>query len=838
MTPSPPARCLRILYMEDDAALAQLVRRRLGRQGMEVEIAPDGEVGLAKLAADSFDVAVVDYRLPTLDGLAVLRHLVANPTSPPAILVSGFSSLEIAIDALRLGAADYVVKETGNNYLELLAGTIERVLDKQHLLQDKLLAEASRQESELQLRSIADSASEAILSADEMGHIIFWNRGAETVFGYREEEVLGQSLTLLMPDHYRPLHNAALQRVNQTGQMQRLGQLLELTALRKGEIAFPMEISLSTWVVGNRRFFSAVGRDITARKQAEQQTRRLLQTQTLLNALLQSATGSRSLDEQLAVALRLILTGSWLTTLHKGAIFLRDDTTGDLVLKFQQGMEGPSRQVCDRVAAGHCLCGKVLETGQLLFADWLDPAHTIHYQGMQPHCHYCVPIISRGRLLGVMNIYMPPEHPRQPEEEEFLNTIANTLAGIIERKQLDEKLHQAILQAERANAEKSRFLAAMSHEIRTPMNAILGMGEMLAESCLDEEQGHYLQVINQAGQGLLALINDILDLSKIEAGQLELEVIPFDLRAILASMVNILQLKATSQSTTITTQVAESIPERLLGDPQRLQQVLLNLLSNAVKFTAGGQVLLSVTPAGENRLALTVADTGIGIPVERQATIFQPFIQAETSTSRRFGGTGLGLSICQKLVEKMAGTIRLESQPGRGSTFCVEIPCRPAAPRLETRRQDGETDQTIPAGTETGLSILLADDAEENRLLIAAFLKKTPHHLTMVEDGWQAVQAFQSGHFDCILMDVQMPGMDGYEATRTIRAWEQRHHRPPTPILALTANAMREDVEKSRAVGCTAHLSKPISKRQLLEALPTGMPQASAGENPGIGTAG
>ncbi|MBF0161933.1 MAG: response regulator [Magnetococcales bacterium] len=536
MSVSPPAP--RILYMEDDAALAELVRRRLVRRGYGVEIASDGVEGLAKLQESSYDVVVLDYNMPQMNGLEVLRRMIENPASPPAVIVSGVSTLQVAIDALRLGAADYVIKESGGDYLELLPGTIARILEKQTLILEKKRAEEALLESANQLRSI----------------------------------------------------NAQLQ--------------------------------------------------------------------------------------------------------------------------------------------------------------------------------------------------------------------------------------EAILQAERANSEKSRFLAAMSHEIRTPMNAILGMGEMLAEGPLNDEQQDYVQVINRSGQVLLALINDILDLSKIEAGQLKLEEVTFDLRLLLENMAEMLKHKAASQETQLSLHLDDTVATQRLGDPQRVQQILLNLLSNAVKFTVGGEVTLSVTQTATHLLRFSVADTGIGIPLDRQTTIFQPFIQAETSTSRRFGGTGLGLSICQKLVEKMAGTIWVVSQPGQGSTFHVELPLRihvvPEPPC------DGksllESSPTTPPAAES-LAILLVDDSDENRFLVQAFLKKTPHRLTMATDGMQAVQLFQAGRFDLVLMDIQMPGMDGYQATRTIRTWERQQNRSPTPILALTANAMREDVEKTQAVGCDLHISKPITKKQLLDAL-------------------
>ncbi|MBF0382345.1 MAG: PAS domain S-box protein, partial [Magnetococcales bacterium] len=401
------------------------------------------------------------------------------------------------------------------------------------------------------------------------------------------------------------------------------------------------------------------------------------------------------------------------------------------------------------------------------------------------------------------------------------NKIINFLAikeDITKRKIIEEELKLSKEEAERANESKSMFLASMSHDIRTPMNAILGMGEILAESNLDNEQKHYLKIINSAGEGLLALINDILDLSKIEAGELELETVPFSPRELVNESIIILKTKALSQGIKLHSNIAETTPDHLIGDPQRLKQILLNLLSNALKFTERGKVILSVTKAQNSFLRLSVSDTGTGIAKERLETIFKPFKQAETSTTRRFGGTGLGLSICQKLVTLMEGKIWVESTMGKGSTFNFEIPIQLVEEIKDQHNLDADSGTTANSD-EKGLSILLADDAEENCFVIEAFLKNSNHTLTTVADGSEAFETFKQGDFDIVLMDINMPVMDGYEATKKIREWENSQQRSPIPILALTANAMKEDVEKTREAGCNLHLSKPLRKQRLIEAI-------------------
>jgi len=270
------------------------------------------------------------------------------------------------------------------------------------------------------------------------------------------------------------------------------------------------------------------------------------------------------------------------------------------------------------------------------------------------------------------------------------------------------------------------------------------------------------------------------------------------------------------EGTGITLEIDTGMFRQVVGDPQRIQQVLINLLSNAIKFTQKGKITIAVTKTGQSSLRFSVSDTGIGIPEDRQKIIFEPFKQADTSTTRRFGGTGLGLSICQKLVERMGGKIWVVSRQGQGSVFHVEIPFQEAQSVAE---RPSSADSQVSHGSlvvQEGLAILLADDAEENGMVIEAFLKDTHHRLTIVKNGLQAVEEYKNGKFDLVLMDVQMPGMDGYEATKEIRAWEQNNRLTPVPILALTANAMKEDIDRTRQAGCNLHLSKPIRKQLLI----------------------
>jgi PAS domain S-box-containing protein len=396
---------------------------------------------------------------------------------------------------------------------------------------------------------------------------------------------------------------------------------------------------------------------------------------------------------------------------------------------------------------------------------------------------------------------------------------------ISERKRALAAMRQAVEAAEAASRAKTRFVANISHELRTPMNGILGMTELALDTPLTDEQREYLTMIKSSAESLLGLLNEVLDFSKIEAGKIDLEAVDFCLRDALTLTLKSLGYRARAKGLELLHEVDERVPVYLTGDPGRLKQILVNLVGNAIKFTERGTIMVRVrlhggrptatagTAPGPCMVHFSVSDTGIGIPADKQAAIFRPFEQADGELNRKYGGTGLGLAIVVWLVELMGGEVWLESEVGKGSTFHVTavfgIPARSVAEPTAPAEPAAPT----PAASRT-LEILLADDHEVNRKLLVALFARKGHKITTASSGQQALELMERQPFDLVLMDVQMPGMDGLTVTQAIRAREGAGSRR-TPIIALTAHSLEGDRERFLSAGMDGFVSKPFKFHEL-----------------------
>ena len=433
-----------------------------------------------------------------------------------------------------------------------------------------------------------------------------------------------------------------------------------------------------------------------------------------------------------------------------------------------------------------------------------------------------IPLRSGAETIGLLHLADHRPDRFTPAALAMLESLGSVIGISLARQRAARELKDAKERAEAANRAKSEFLANMSHEIRTPMNAILGFTDLVLETKLTDEQREYLDIVKARGQDLLHIIDDILDLARIEADRLGLIDEPFRVREAVASTLASVRLRVEQKGLALHSSIADDVPAELRGDSLRLRQVLLNLLSNAIKFTSEGSISLQVelldkVSGPQCCLRFTVADTGIGIPTARQQAIFEPFIQADTSTVRNYGGTGLGLAICRRLVEKMGGEIGVTSEPGQGSAFFFTVFFRKLA--AQVKRPTGQIDLASPGQTRP-MHILLVEDDPTSRMLVAGILRRDGHTVEEACEGEPAVAAVRERDFDLVLMDIQMPGMDGLAATRAIRtlATDPSHlakQRARTPIVALTAHAMRGDAQRCLDAGMDRYLTKPIHADRL-----------------------
>ncbi len=690
-------------------------------------------------------------------------------------------------------------------------------------------------------RMILETAYEAFVGMDPNGTITAWNPQAELTFGWTAAEAIGRTLcdTMVAPA-YRAAHANGVEQFLTTTEGSQLNRPINLVALHRDGHEFPVEATV--WLVrsGGTVIYNAFVRDISERVLAEEARRKEISLVQLLQSVTMAANRSSSIEHTAKTCLGLICTYMGWPVCHG---YLRANrapeqmTSTELWLLQDDARYAAFREATDSADAGpgSGLPGCILASGKpqwiLNLADETplsERTRTAVAAGLRSAFGF--PIVVDEKIIGILEFFSRYTVPPDEELLNMLEHIGSQLGQVIIRQRAEADLQRAKASAESANRAKSEFLTTMSHEMRTPMNAILGMADLLSESPLRAEQRDYVRVFQKAGANLLELINDILDLSKVESGHVELEAIVFDLRALLERVIEMMVSRASDQGLRLTVEVLPDVPSNLVGDPNRLRQILVNLIGNALKFTPQGSVTLRVErePAslGDEEapswLRFNVVDTGIGIAADKIKMIFERFTQADSSTTRKYGGTGLGLAICKGLVELMGGRLGCSSELGKGSTFFLSAP-------FEVREKGtalvGDDSGSIvkltasPVERHPGHRILIAEDSEYNIVLIRAYLKNSGFELDVAENGKIAVEKVISTRPDLVLMDLQMPVMDGLEATRAIRHWEATTGARPTPILALTAHAAGEGLSISLEAGCNEHLTKPIKRVTLLEAV-------------------
>jgi PAS domain S-box-containing protein len=648
--------------------------------------------------------------------------------------------------------------------------------------------------------AIFNSANFSSIATDAKGVIQIFNVGAERMLGYTAAEVTNKITPADISDPQELIaHAKALSVQLETTIMpgfealvfkasRGIEDIYELTYIRKDGSRFPAVVSVTALrdaqdtIIG----YLLIGTDNTARKLVEAEQQKLDQR------LRDQQFYTRSLIESNIDALMTTDPSGIITDVNKQMEALTGCSRDELIgAPFKDCFTDPERAE----AAIKLVLSVKKVTDYELTARARDGKQTVV-------SYNATTFYDRSRTL---------------------QGVFAAARDVTERKRVEAELQQAKAAAEHASQAKSDFLASMSHEIRTPMNAIMGVADLLAKTDLSAAQQKYVRIFRRAGDNLLDLINDILDLSKVEASQLELERIGFSLKEKLEKVMEMVAPRAKEKGLTLVCEIGPDVPDDVVGDPTRLRQVLLNLLGNAIKFTQSGQVSLRAAPCHEPsssilplRFTFTVADTGIGIPGDKLDKVFERFTQADSSTTRRFGGSGLGLTISKRLVELMGGRIWAESEVGHGTAFAFTVPLEIWAANNRPAPVSIGTGPKLPL---PALRILLADDSADNCTIMMAYLEHTPYRVEIASTGAIACEKFKEGNYDLVVMDWQMPVMDGLSATRAIRAWELANDRHPTPIVALTASASKGDKEKCLAAGCTAFLTKPIKQEVLLQTI-------------------
>jgi PAS domain S-box-containing protein len=714
-----------------------------------------------------------------------------------------FRELDVQVYEKPVQCADRVrrdflfTKAPFNNFAGDVAGIVAVMLD----ITERKHAEDKLQESRDYLGKIINSIGDPIFVKDRLHQFVLVNNAFCALLGHSFEEFIGKTDYNFLPADQVDVFLEKDEQVFETGKE----NLNEETITGSGGIDHTTitKKTLYTDASGNK-FIVGIIRDITERKRAEEKLRESEQEKAAI------LSGLRHVAVVYLDPSRRII---WVNEAVQRSLGLSmDDLRGKYCFEILLGLKKP---------CPGCTALKALETGHFQEGELVTPDGKTWISRGSPIKD------SDGTVKGVVHVALNITERKRTEKE--LKQTNHDLKIAIEQS------NELARQARKANAAKSEFLANMSHEIRTPLNGVIGMTGLLLDLDLNTKQHEYAQIAHVSGEMLLSLINDILDFSKIEACRLELEILDFDLCSMLKDTTDLLSIGAHEKGLELVCQVEPTVPLLLRGDPGRLRQILINLGGNAVKFTKKGEIMIRVSLESEDTKNATirflVCDTGIGIPANRQNILFSPFTQVDGSTTRQYGGTGLGLAISKHLAESMGGKIGLESEEGKGSTFwfTAVFEKQPAGSgsadeifakidRERTIERSAEK-VTISENIKRKIRILVAEDNPVNQKVAQAMLRKMGLRADVVANGLEAINGLQMIPYDLVLMDCQMPEMDGFEATRSIRQEGSRALNPQIPIIAMTASNMRGDRDKCIQAGMSDFIAKPVQKRELAEML-------------------